>query len=107
MKNLHGPLSSQELKRLDRLLLIGDVPEDGMILSSLDGYLTAIAVGPETVAPSEWLPRVFSESEPHIPQFESAKEGEEFLTLHGVPGITVSHNGALAGLIQPTTVGSA
>ncbi|WP_345786039.1 UPF0149 family protein [Dyella sp.] len=81
MKNLQAPLSEQELTRLDRLLLIGDVPEDAMILSSLDGYLTAIAVGPETVAPSEWLPHVFSESEPHIPQFESAKEGEELLIL--------------------------
>lgn len=81
MKNLHTPLSDQELARLDRLLLMGDVPDDGMTLSSLDGYLTAIAVGPETVAPSEWLPHVFSESEPHIPQFGSAKAAEELLTL--------------------------
>lgn len=81
MKNLHAPLAEQELTRLDRLLLLGDIPEDGMVLPSLDGYLTAIAVGPETVAPSQWLPRVFSETEPCIPTFESAKECEELLTL--------------------------
>ena len=93
MKNLQIPLSEQELNRLDRLLLLGDLPDDGMILSSLDGYLTALAVGPKTLAPSQWLPPVFSESEPHIPQFESAKEGEELLTL-----IMRRLNGIIAGL---------
>ena len=81
MKNLETPLSDQEHERLDHLLLFGDIPDDGMTLSSLDGYLTAIAIGSETVAPSQWLPRVFSESEPHIPQFKNAKETEELLTL--------------------------
>ena len=33
-----------------------NAPDDSMGLSDLDGFLTGIAVGPELILPSEWLP---------------------------------------------------
>ena len=35
-----------------------------MLLSDLDGFLTGIAIGPEVVMPSEWLPQVWGGDEP-------------------------------------------
>jgi uncharacterized protein len=35
-----------------------------MQLSELDGFLTGIAIGPELVMPSEWLPAVWGGEEP-------------------------------------------
>ena len=49
-----------DLDALDALLLSDRAPEEGMGLSDLDGFLTGIAVGPELVMPSEWLPVVWS-----------------------------------------------
>ncbi len=37
-----------------------------MQLSDLDGFLTGIAIGPEPVKPSEWLPAVWGGEEPVI-----------------------------------------
>lgn len=53
-----GPLSEEEFEELDQFLLYLDV-EEGMTLDMLDGFLHAIAIGPETVMPSQWLPKVW------------------------------------------------
>lgn len=53
-----APLSEGEHEELeDYLLDLGAV--DGMSLDMLDGFLHALAIGPETVMPSRWLPRVW------------------------------------------------
>jgi yecA family protein len=39
-------------------------PHDSMGLSDLDGFLTGIAVGPELILPSEWLPVIWGGDEP-------------------------------------------
>lgn len=54
-----APLSDEELDELDQFLLHGLEDDEGMTLDMLDGYLHAIAIGPETVVPSRWLPRVW------------------------------------------------
>jgi len=53
------PLDQVDLKALDRFLTSDRSPRDSMMLSDLDGFLTGIAVGPELVLPSEWLPLVW------------------------------------------------
>ena len=53
-----GPLSEAELDELDQFLLYLD-EEESMTLDMLDGFLHAIAIGPETVMPSRWLPKVW------------------------------------------------
>ena len=40
------------------------LPPECLLLSDLDGFLTGIAIGPEVVMPSEWLPHVWGGEEP-------------------------------------------
>jgi uncharacterized protein len=63
----HGP----DLDELEAFLLSERTAEDCMGLSELDGFLTAVAVGPELIMPSEWLPLVWGEEDP---EFESEAE---------------------------------
>ena len=53
-------------------------PDDCMGLSDLDGYLTAIIVGPEFIMPSERLPMICGEEEP---KFESIAHAEMIIGL--------------------------
>ena len=57
---LTGPV---DLEALDQFLTSDASPEDCMQLSDLDGFLTGIAIGPELVVPSEWLPLVWGGGE--------------------------------------------
>lgn len=57
-----GPLSGEELEELDQFLLYLD-NDESMTLDMLDGFLHAIAIGPETVMPSQWLPMVWGQQE--------------------------------------------
>ena len=52
------PLNDEEMDELKGILLELDA-EEGMTLDMLDGFLHAIAIGPETVMPSRWLPKVW------------------------------------------------
>jgi uncharacterized protein len=58
---LDEPLTDAELDELEAFLASDAVPQDCMDLEMLDGYLTAIASGPEQIQPSEWLQQVWSE----------------------------------------------
>lgn len=53
------PLSEAELDELDAFLMSKATGEDAMDLSTLDGFLTALAIGPHVVPPDEWLPLVW------------------------------------------------
>jgi uncharacterized protein len=52
------------LDLLDTYLLSDQSPPESMQLSDLDGFLTGIAIGPELVMPSEWLPYVWGGEDP-------------------------------------------
>ncbi len=65
-----GPV---DLEALDRFLMSDASPENCMQLSDLDGFLTGIAIGPEPVVPSEWLPAIWGSEEP---VFESAEQAQ-------------------------------
>ena len=73
------PLSETELQALGDLLESDAIPPDAMDIGTLDGFLTAIAIGPELALPSEWLPRVFGESE--APHFSSLVEAQRVTEL--------------------------
>jgi len=47
-----------------------------MGLSDLDGFLTAIVIGPKPIPPSEWLPVIWGDEEP---EFESDTEARTML----------------------------
>lgn len=57
--DLNVPLSDAELDELDRFLMSDATLEEAMDISMLDGFLTALAVGPNTLPPSRWLPAIW------------------------------------------------
>src|SRR3954447_26350611 len=57
-------VTDADLDLLDAYLLSDQSPPDCMLLSDLDGFLTGVAIGPEVVMPSEWLPHVWDGQEP-------------------------------------------
>src|SRR3954470_3617614 len=57
-------VSDADLDLLEAYLLSDQSPPECMLLSDLDGFLTAVAIGPEVVIPSEWLPHVWGGEEP-------------------------------------------
>lgn len=70
-------LSDDEVARLDQLLEERVVAIGGMSLEMLDGFLSALVVGPDLVPPSEYLPCIWTEEL----VWESAEEAEEALGL--------------------------
>jgi uncharacterized protein len=63
----HIPLSGPiDLDTLDDYLMSDHAPGDSMGLSDLDGFLTGIVVGPESIMPSEWLPVIWGGGEPEF-----------------------------------------
>jgi uncharacterized protein len=67
------PLDRVDLEALDRFLMSDRAPPESMMLSDLDGFLAGIAVGPELVMPSEWLPLVFGGDAPEFADEVEAK----------------------------------
>jgi len=57
-------VSDADLDLLDAYLLSDQSPPECLLLSDLDGFLTGVAIGPEVVMPSEWLPHVWGGDEP-------------------------------------------
>jgi uncharacterized protein len=67
------PIDRVDLEALDSFLMSDRAPSDGMVLSDLDGFLTGIAVGPELVLPSEWLPLIWGGEAPEFTDEAEAK----------------------------------
>ena len=61
-----------DLELLDAFLLSDRAPDNGMGLSDLDGFLSGLVVGPETILPSEWLPYVWGGEEPEFADMAEA-----------------------------------
>ena len=49
-------VTDTDLERLDAFLMSEAVPEAAMDVSTLEGFLTALVIGPRMVPPSQWLP---------------------------------------------------
>jgi len=64
-----APMSLQEL---DEFLTSDGAPDRSMALSNLDGFLTAVAIGPDRIKPSEWLPRIWGDESPEFLSEEEA-----------------------------------
>lgn len=89
------PLNDDELDELDRMLLEVDADE-GMTLDALDGFLHAIAIGPETVMPSQWLPKVWGlDDGSMMPPMDSLQQVNHLMGL-----IMRHYNSIIAGLDQ-------
>lgn len=87
--DLFEPLSDEELDWLDEFLLYridedevyaDELEKDEGILNiaELDGFLTAVVSGPETIQPSRWLPGIWGE---YAPAWQSQADFEKVFAL--------------------------
>src|SRR5947207_12980664 len=82
MRALDEPLSDAELDSLEGFLASDSVPQDCMDLEMLDGFLTAIVSGPESIQPSEWLPQVWSDGgRSSNPAFADNEQAQRMIRL--------------------------
>jgi uncharacterized protein len=76
---LNDPLSDQEIVELDEFLMSDATPEESMDIVTLDGFLTALVIGPGLVPPSVWLKAIWGgEGEP---SFESSAQAQRVISL--------------------------
>lgn len=78
---LATPLRDEELAELDRFLLSDAVSDETMLLDHLDGYLTAIIVGPTTLSMSRWYPGIWGSREEDAPHFETMDEAQRVMQM--------------------------
>jgi uncharacterized protein len=89
------PLSDAELEELDQFLLYGVDNDEAMTLDTLDGYLHAIAIGPQTIMPKQWLPKVWGEDSAMMPPMDSIDQ------LNHIMGLVMRHyNSIISGFEQ-------
>ncbi len=82
MLPLNTPLSAEELIELDDILARREVEDTSMDIGMLHGYLTALAIGPVTVMPSVWMPRVWDVWEGKVqPAFETIGQAQRAMEL--------------------------
>jgi uncharacterized protein len=73
------PLSHEEIRELDVFLMSDATPDECMDIVTLDGFLSALAIGPDLVPPSVWLPLIWGgEKEP---VFESSAQAERIIGI--------------------------
>lgn len=82
MKDLDRPLSDDELHELDAFLADPALEETSMDVSTLEGFFTALAIGPDTLMPSQWLPWVYDMREGKAEaEFENLEQANRILGL--------------------------
>ncbi|MDO5624224.1 MAG: UPF0149 family protein [Pseudomonadota bacterium] len=93
------PLSEDELNELDQFLLHDVDTEEVMMLDIVDGFLHAIVIGPTTIPPRQWLPRIWGTQE-MMPPADAIQQSDHML------GLVMRHyNGIIAGLEgEPRTI---
>jgi uncharacterized protein len=82
MKTPPAYLDDSQVDRLSELLELRAVPFRGFNLEALDGYLSALVVGPELVPPSEWQPRIWGPKPPNWEDEQEALEVQSLLMGH-------------------------
>jgi len=79
---LDTPLTEAEFERLDEFLMNDEAPSETMDTSMLDGYLAAVASGPNLVMPDQMLRWVWdTENGEESPEFRHNKEAGEIIGL--------------------------
>ncbi len=87
-------LNDEEFDELDAFLMSESLSDEAMDLSSLDGFFAAIALNPEFVLPSQWLPWVWDmEAGEETPVFENLAQAER------VNGLLLRHYNSVQEMI--------
>ena len=73
--SLQSPLSVEEYALLKSFLLSDLRPEESFSsIEMLDGYMTALTVGPEVIEPDIWIPYIWNQEKSDGPCFSSPDE---------------------------------
>ncbi|MGH6815915.1 MAG: UPF0149 family protein [Hyphomicrobiaceae bacterium] len=83
-------LTPGEMEWLDGFLTSNQAPETAMDLEMVDGFFTALAIGPESVPPSEYLPEIWGPDGDEEPNYDSAEQAQYVAALLMRHGETVS-----------------
>lgn len=76
------PLSQDELTDLETFLASDQTPEDCMSsLEMIDGYMTAIVIGPEIISQSTWIPYLLNPEKQRNDIFVSDTQAEQITSL--------------------------
>ena len=81
MTNPFEPLTEVELEELDHFLLYEVQSDDSMTSDTLDRYLHAIAIGPTSLMPQQWMPGIWGEGTSMMPPVESIEKLNRILGL--------------------------
>jgi uncharacterized protein len=65
--------ASDWIEELDEFLMSDQTPDDCLQLSDLDGFLTGVAIGPDLIMPSEWIPIIWQGDQPDFKDTEQAE----------------------------------
>jgi uncharacterized protein len=83
---LQKPLSVEEFGKLESFLFSELMPEESFSsIEIVDGYMTALVVGPEVVSSEVWIPFIWNQDKLDEPRFSSEEEGKmvgEYLVRH-------------------------
>ena len=74
-------LTGTELGWLCAFLVGRQAPPTAMTFEMLDGFLTALVIGPEPVSPSEYLPEVWGTNDGHGPTWDSGEQAQYVFDL--------------------------
>jgi len=75
-------LDDAGIERLSQLLDTRAVPFKGFNLEALDGFLSALAVSPDTVPPEQWRPLVWGDKPPRWENAAEAADVDALLAAH-------------------------
>ncbi|WP_133240059.1 UPF0149 family protein [Limnohabitans planktonicus] len=94
VQDMMAPLSDADLAELDQFLLDGVDNDEAMTLDTLDGYLHAIAIGPQTIMPSQWLPKVWGEDSAVMPPMDNLEQ------FNNIMGLVMRHYNSIISAFQ-------
>jgi yecA family protein len=69
-------LTPKETKTIEQLLSLVEEYEDAITLKEFEGFMFGLAMTPDVILPSEWLPFIFGEEGP---EFESEQQVQEMM----------------------------
>lgn len=75
------PLTAEEIDELDQFLTSSTTSDETMTIDALDGYLTAIVIGPVTLSFDQWFSRIWGPNKEDMPQFKNREEAQHIINL--------------------------
>ncbi len=74
-------LTSEERDWLSGFLVCRQVPDGTMPFEALDGFLTALVIGPTSAMASDYLPKIWGTADASVPAWDSEQQLRYFMSL--------------------------